>query len=125
MNEIDLNGARRKRDRRLRKRILSVLRLAIAQSQTGELDGRTLVDTIDGVMGRGQRFESDEHAITLLREMAAKGLIEERDTRRYPKEQAFGLDRLAYKVTAAGHALWNESLPPDPDVDDPRLGDEE
>lgn len=119
----DFGAARKERDKRLRRRMLSTLRLARAMSPKGGLSGRSLRDNVDGVMPTDQQTENDEHALGLLRDMTAKGYFEESPLPRR-RGQSFGLDYLFYRITARGVSLWEESIPPDPDVDDDRIADD-
>jgi hypothetical protein len=120
---MDLDAANRMRDRRLRRRMLSTLHLSRAMSPKGGLGGRALKDLVDGVVPAGQGFESDRHALELARDLVNKGLAEES---RLPmrRGQAFGLDFAFFKVTDKGSQLVNESIDPDPDIDDERIVDE-
>jgi hypothetical protein len=115
----DFEIAARRRDRRLRRRIINLLKFVLPVSPSGGMSGRAIVDEVSGVEPEDQRFEDDSHAITLLRELVAKKLITESD-RRTHRGQRFGLDLLSYKITDLGLALWNESIPADADIDDER-----
>lgn len=116
---MDRREANLKRDRRLRRRLLSTLSSARAYGPTGAIGGRTLCDTVDSVMPRDQRLEDDEHAIGLLRDLELKGFAEATDTRKR-RSQAFSLDVMEYRITAAGQSLLDETRAADPDVDDER-----
>jgi hypothetical protein len=116
---VDFERANRERDRRLRKRLLSTLHMA-RTGPTGELGAQTLVDLVNSVMPPDQQFESDDHAIALIRDLVAKELATER-TINLRRGERFCLRHLAVKVTAEGSSLINETLPPDPDIDDERI----
>ena len=121
MSMLDQEMADRRRDRRLRRRLLNTLNLAGHTSPRRGLSGRSLADLVEGVMGdAGQGFEDDGHALRLMREMVAKGLFAEELLPRR-KVQRFGLDHVFYRITAAGVALFSESAPVDPDIDDERV----
>lgn len=117
-NGLDMDAGKRARDRRLRRRLLSVLQAARV-APLGGLHGRQAKETLDGLAAPAERFEDDDHCLVLLRELEAKGLVDLADVRKR-RGQAFGLDYLFAKVTAAGTSLLNETAPADPDVDDER-----
>jgi hypothetical protein len=75
---------------------------------------------VDGAIPGGQRFESDEHMLGLMRDLIAGGYVEERDDRTYTW-QAQGVDYVSYRVTSLGTALVLEAVDPDPLVEDSRL----
>jgi hypothetical protein len=117
--DVDFGGADRQRDRRLRRRMLSTLHLARI-GPGGGLGGRVLRDLVDGAMPSTQQTTDDDHALGLVRDLVAKGLATETDQRTH-KRQRFSLDHLFFRVTAKGSSLWNETIPPDPDVEDQRI----
>jgi hypothetical protein len=115
---IDFNAARKIRDRRLRRALLVGLYETRGVGR-GVLVGRSLVDTVNLTRHGDQRFVDDEHALALLRDMINKGYVAEHAlTRRKGEER--GLDNVEYAIAATGTALIEESIDPDPDVDDLR-----
>jgi hypothetical protein len=111
--------ARKLRDMRLRRRALQVLKTIVGQSPTGELSGRALREEIDAGQPRDQRTENDRHALTLFGELASWGLTIGRDARTR-RDQDWGLDHAAYRITGDGLELLAEARPPHPGVDDLR-----
>src|SRR5687768_16135639 len=117
---MNTDQAEHKRDRRLRKRLLQVLNAAKVRPDRGWAGGRFIFDIVDGAIPGGQRFESDEHMLGLMRDLIAGGYVEERDDRAY-NWQLPGVDYVSYRVTALGTALVLEAVDPDPLVEDSRL----
>jgi hypothetical protein len=117
---MDTDHAEHRRDQRLRKRLLQVLNAARVRPEFGWANGRFIFDIVDGAVPGGQRFESDEHMLGLMRDLVAGGYVEERDDRTHTW-QAYGLDHLSYRVTNLGTALVLEAIDPDPLVEDTRF----
>jgi hypothetical protein len=115
---MEFEAANRKRELRLRRRMLSVLDASRHQPAGGWVTGRFVVDVIAG--GGGDAIDADAQAISLLRDLVAGGYAEHRDDRRYTY-QSEGLDMSSYRVTAKGTSLLAEALEPDPLIDDHRL----
>jgi hypothetical protein len=116
---IDFDEGKKKRDKKLRKRLLMVLHSALNQSPTGELSGPGAMDLAAlGAYG-DQGFEDEAHALRLARELVNKGLITERIIGLVRGER-FDLRHTAYRITDKGSSLFLETAPPDPDVDDRR-----
>ena len=116
---MDFDQANRKRDLRLRKRILQLLDAAKVRPDSGWASGRFIYDLVDGALPGGQKFEDDAHARGLLRDLVGAGYVQERDdrTRRW---QPAGLDWTSYRITNRGTALVAEAIDPDPLVEDDR-----
>jgi hypothetical protein len=116
---VDLDQANRKRDLRLRKRILQLLDAAKVRPESGWASGRFIYDLVDGALPGGQRFDGDDHALGLLRDLISAGYVEERDdrTRRW---QTAGLDWTSYRITSEGTALITQAVDPNPLVEDDR-----
>jgi hypothetical protein len=115
---MDFDAANKKRDRRLRRRLLSTLHAARV-SPRGGLHARQLVEIVAAAVPPADRFEDDGHAIGLLQDLVNKGLATLTDERTR-RSQAFGLDYLFAAITNRGSMLLNETIEPDPDVDDER-----
>src|SRR5689334_15615509 len=117
---MQLEHAERKRDLRLRRRLLMLMHAARVRPESGWIGGRFLVDVVDGAQPGGQQFTGDDHAGGLLRDLVAGGYAEHRDdrTKRYQPE---GLDYSAYRITNRGVALVEEQIEPDPLVEDDRV----
>ena len=111
--------ANKRRDQRLRKRLLQVLDAAKVRPESGWVGGRFVYDVVDGALPGGQEFESDDHFAALMRDLIASGYVEERDDRRY-RWQRQAIDTTSYRVTAKGTLLLVEELPVDPLVEDER-----
>ena len=111
--------ANRQRDRVLRRNMLRTLHNARIVPMGG-LSGTALRREVEAITAASDQFEDEAHVIGLGRDLVNKGLVEETD-QRTRKTQRFGLEFLFYRVTAKGSGLVNETLPPDPDVEDERL----
>src|SRR5688572_6533398 len=116
---MDLDQANRRRDLRLRRRILQLLDAAKVRPDSGWASGRFVFDLVDGALPGGQQFEDDHHALALLRDLISAGYVQERDDRTR-KWQKAGLDWTSYRITSRGTALVNQAIEPDPLVEDDR-----
>lgn len=116
-----MEQVKRQRDRRLRRRLLDVLHAARGGPSSGFISGTMLRDLYGDQSMARERCESDEHLMQLMRDLTNKGLVEGKDTRVY-KREPWGLDVLEYRITATGSSLINETVTPDPDIDDARIG---
>ena len=120
---MDVELANRKRDKRLRRKLLNTLKLSRAHSPSGYLGGETLRDLVDGVMARDQRFEDERHALELMLDLVNGGYAERKNLTRRRNEQ-FGLRHVELRITDKGLKLWSEEIPPDPLIDDDRITEE-
>ena len=111
--------ALRRRDQRLRKRILQVMDAAKIRPESGWMTGRFVFDVVDGALPGGQQFDSDDHFAALMRDLVGSGYAEERDDRAY-RWQRQSIDLTSYRVTPKGTSLLAEGLPVDPLVEDER-----
>ena len=123
-SSMNTETANKRRDQRLRKRLLQVLDAAKVRPESGWAGGRFLYDVVDGALPGGQEFESDDHFAALVRDLISSGYVEERDDRRY-EWQRQSIDFTSYRVTAKGTLLLVEELPADPLVEDTRRRREE
>jgi hypothetical protein len=112
--------AHRKRDLRLRRRLLMLMHAARVRPEQGWATGRFLVDVADGALPGPACFEDDAHAIGLLHDLVAGGYAERRDDRRR-RRQPEGLDFTSYRITHKGVALVEEHIEPDPLIEDDRM----
>ena len=119
-NPGDYDEADRRRDLRLRKRILQMLNAARVKPEYGWCSGRFIYDVVDGALPGGQRFEDDRHLLALLRDLISAGYVEERDDR-VRTWQRHGIDWMSYRITNLGTALVDEAVDPDPLVEDSRV----
>ena len=117
---MSTDHADRRRDLRLRRRLLLVLHAARVRPEYGWVSGRFLHDLIDGAMPGGQRFDDDDHARALLRDLVAAGHVEERDDR-WKTYQPASLDFTSFRITHQGTALVEQHVEPDPLVEDDRV----
>jgi hypothetical protein len=118
---MHLEQAERKRDLRLRRRILQLLHAARVRPEYGWADGRFVFDLVNGASpGRNQQIQDDAHCLGLLRDLVDSDYVEQRDDRQR-KSQPAGLDFTSYRITALGTALIEEQIDPDPLVDDDRV----
>src|SRR4051812_34243978 len=116
---MNTETATRRRDQRLRKRLLQVLDAAKVRPESGWVSGRFVYDVVDGALPGGQEFDSDDHFAALMRDLISSGYVEERDDRRY-QWQKQSIDATSYRVTAKGTLLLVEELPVDALVEDAR-----
>lgn len=119
---IDHDAARRLRDARLRRRLLTAVRYASQYAPTGYYSASRCAD--DAVAGLPEGFDDADHALGLLRWLKSAGLIEEK-VRGLRVGQRLGLEHLVVRITAAGAALLDELTPPVPGVWDERVVAEE
>ena len=118
---MQLEHAERKRDLRLRRRILNLLHAARSRPEFGWADGRFVFDMVNSVTpAANQQLQDDAHCLGLLRDLVAAGYVEHRDQRVRTHERE-GLDSSVYRITARGTALVEEHIDPDPLVDDDRV----
>jgi hypothetical protein len=108
------------RDRRLRRKLLVALRIANQVSPSGQLSGQFLRDQVRDYLRGEPSFESDSHALDLLRSLVAAGYVEESDGRRR-RGESFGLEHMLYRISEKGMRLLIEALPPDPMIEDERI----
>src|SRR5260221_5144105 len=111
--------ASRERDGRLRRRLLAAL-FECRTSPSGWTGALKLRDMADSVAADDQRFQTEQHCVALLRDLAIKRLAEER-RKSQKRGQVFGLRHLKYRIRAAGLDLHLEAVPPDPLIDDDRV----
>jgi hypothetical protein len=112
--------AERRRDRRLRLRLLQMMHAARIRPDQGWVTGRFVVDVVDGALPAGHGFADDAHAQGLLRDLVAGGHVEARDDRTKAYQPA-NLDFTCYRITYQGIALVEQQIGPDPLVDDDRV----
>lgn len=120
MNPADFESAARRRDARLRWRMLSLLFNARGGDAGGFVSGRLLCDLFGPESGNADCATDETHLVALLRDLTLKGLLAERDERTL-RRQPFSLDTLRFRVTAAGIAFVTQSAPADADIDDGRI----
>jgi len=116
---MNTETASKRRDQRLRRRLLQVMDAAKVRPESGWVSGRFVYDVVDGALPGGQEFESDDHFAALMRDLIASGYVEERDDRRYTWQRQT-IDATSYRITAKGTLLLVEELPVDPLVEDQR-----
>ena len=117
---MTIETANRRRDQRLRKRLLQVLDAAKIRPESGWIGGRFVFDVVDGALPGGQEFESDDHFAALMRDLISGAYVEERDDRLY-RWQRQAIDTTSYRITAKGTLLLAEELPVDGLVEDARI----
>src|SRR4051794_39480027 len=76
---MNTETATRKRDQRLRRRLLQVMDAAKVRPESGWVTGRFVFDVVDGALPGGQQFDSDDHCTALFRDLISSGYVEERD----------------------------------------------
>ena len=118
---MNTETATRKRDQRLRRRLLQVMDAAKVRPESGWVSGRFVFDVVDGALPGGQEFESDDHFTALMRDLISAGYVEERDDRYYTWQRQTA-DSTSYRITADGTRLLAGDRPVDPLVEDERRG---
>jgi hypothetical protein len=118
---MDIDTINRSRDRKLRRAMLRLLRIARGQSPTGELSGRTLVDLVNRDLVQSDQFEDEQHALTLMSDMEGRGYVVRRDVRTRKLER-FTVSAVALAITPKGMDLLDENIAADPAVEDERVG---
>lgn len=117
---MDHEQANRERDKRLRRSILTALQNAKRYGINGDLDGITLRDVVNAGLPEQQGFEDEQHMIGLVRDLVGKAMVDEqrKDLRR---GERYGLRHMRLKILDKGTRLLNETIAPDPDIDDERV----
>ena len=115
---MEHEAANNARDARLRKRMLDMIHRARV-APLGGLNARTLMDLIDSAMPAGQGFESEDHAIGLIADLANAGYVTLSDKRTH-KHQRHSIDWGFVKITALGSRMSLEQAPVDPLIADGR-----
>jgi len=108
------------RDRKLRRKLLWIARLAMPLSTNSEVSGELLMSQVNELMSGAGGFEDDEHCVRLLCELMTCGLLIERDDRRRKGERQT-LENRYYKISPEGLMLMSEAARPHPLVDDDRM----
>ena len=116
---MEFEEANRRKDKRLRRRLLAVLDASRSQTAGGWVGGRFLFEMVDAAFPGGA-FDGDRHAANLLHDLVAGGYAEHRDDRRYTWQRE-GLDHGSYRVTAKGTSLLAEEVPVDGLIEDARI----
>ena len=106
------------RDRRLRRSLLGVLQAARAGPRGG-MHGRRLKEAAASPLPPDERFESDDHAVALLRDLEGLGFVTLADERTR-RGQEYSIDYVFARISAKGSGLLDEAEPPTPMVDDER-----
>jgi hypothetical protein len=109
------------RDRKLRRMLLQQLHYVTRTAPSGDVGGETLRDYVSGqIRDPQQNFESEAHALALMRDLVNKQLASETKTTRY-RGETFGLRHLRFAITAKGSSLYMGTEPVDADIDDDRV----
>lgn len=108
------------RDRKLRRKLLWIARMAMPLSPSGDISGELLVSQVSELMRGAGGFEDDSHAVRLLCELSTCGLLIERDGRRR-KSESRTLENRYYRLSPDGLMLMADGSPPHPLVDDDRI----
>jgi hypothetical protein len=114
-------GAEKQRDRILRKKMLFILSLCTS-SPRGGMGGRQLLMNVAEDVADGLGFESDDHAMRLIRDLVNKRLVTEEILERL-RGRIFGPEHLFLRITDAGSRLIRRVAPIDPDIDDERVSE--
>ena len=117
---MELGDGNKKRDEVLRRRLLETLHLARGYSPTGGLSGVRLKAVTAESTVRDMSFEDDRHFLRLCTDLMNHGLTTRSFLERR-KSQSFGVDHVAYAITAKGTQLIEEHIPPIAGIDDDRI----
>jgi len=112
MTTPDYDQARRARDRRMRRDLLRALDAAKA---AGGMRGRMLAD----VFNASADFQDDDQVLALLHDLVNSGYAAAADLRT-KHHQRQDLDHTSWSITAAGTALIQQAVEPDPLIEDDR-----
>lgn len=113
-------AASRARDRRLRRITLEAINREKINEHGGWVSGTMLLEFVRASVSDTDSPSTDEHMLSLLRDLVIKGYAEEQD-RRTDRSQQFRLEFLVYRITGKGISLVNYSAAVDADVEDPRI----
>jgi hypothetical protein len=124
----EFNAGDKKRDARLRRKLLMVLALEAGHGPSSFVPARWLVDLTQGMLegdARLQGFQTDDHAMGLIRSLVTLGYVIEKENDN-PSElrrrgDEFSLDHCRFAISADGLKLYNDVLPPNPLIDDDRI----
>lgn len=106
-----------RRDRELRKKLLMVLHIVRGYSPDGSASAGYLLNEALKVC-RPLRFDSDAHALGLMRDLVHLGYATESANGERRPGEAFGLDWARFTVTAAGSQRYTTGSPLHPLMDD-------
>lgn len=115
---LDIEHAKRERDKRLRRGLLFAL-YTNRRSSCWTV-GRTLRDLFSPASTSRDKLDDDRHAEQLLTDLVSHGVAESNDTRTH-KTQRQSFDYMEYRITAKGTDLIDEAIPAIPSIDDPRI----
>lgn len=113
--------ARRLRDAKLRGKLLFVLFETASRAPTGFMSARQLINFANMLVDESERFESDEHALSLIRYLVSAGYAEERQTENRMEGEKFTPELLRFAITAKGQQMQEHVVPPDPMIADGRI----
>lgn len=103
----------------LRRKILAVA-YAYRSAPKGGASGPMLVREVNGLSPRDVKLVGDEQPIGLIRDLIGGGYVEAAWDQRYRNTVPTIEDVEVVRITAKGVALKEESIGPDPMVDDDR-----
>lgn len=116
MNQADTTT----RDKKARRLILTAAKLAQSYAARKGLSGQSLLDQVNGSLAWDQQLEADD-CVRLARELETSGYVTV-EISGLRRGELFGLRHVSLvTITAKGQALYNETLPVDPQIDDDRV----
>ncbi len=86
----------------------------------GPQPGRYWLDLMEMVLPPGDRIQSEDEFRTIATDLRLKGYITESDEREY-KHDPDTIDYWHYAIAARGVSLIEQSIAPDPDIEDDRI----
>jgi len=107
-----------KRLEKLRRSMLTAVRIIGASKDGGWVGGAVLADTAKD--DHGQKPAGDEQAISLIGDLQAWGLIEEQGQQVLGGEKK-SLRHRQFRLTKKGWSLWLQEIPPIAGIYDDRL----
>lgn len=103
---------------KLRRSLLTAVRIIGASREGGWVGGSILADTAKDDLG--VKPQNDEQAVSLIGDLQAWGLIEEQGQQVLGGERKSLRHRL-FRLTKKGWSLWLQEIPPIPGIYDDRL----
>jgi hypothetical protein len=112
-----MTNAERKRDARLRQRIMETLDRQKVNHHGGWCTLLFLHDVIGGLTGEAP--DSRQATLSMLRDLVGLGYVEEEDNRE-DRDQEYE-DHVTFRLTALGHRFRGRDLPATRLIDDGRI----
>lgn len=122
---MDFDAAKNLKNDKLRRKLLDTLYFS-RNAPRGGLSGGSLVDNVESNVGDGRGFESESHAMELIRDLANKkmAIIQSTSPSKLRLNSAlFAPDHIFVRITDRGTMLIEKRIPPEPGIHDDRADD--